>query len=163
MADIPLTNEIHQKWEPAAKSAASIGRFSFTVFHVWPHIFDTGLLERDLSMYCVIWDVSATQTEVVSTCKGHYRSKKHGREVFYHAPKTAACFAKALIAARLPHIVEEGEVSAFLPAAEAQFADLTFLAMSTGLPLSLVCSLIVRHLGDKHHAAMYAKSELMGN
>jgi hypothetical protein len=68
-----------------------------------------------------------------------------------------------MIAARLPHLVEGAEVSAFVPTAEAQFADLGFQIFGAELPLSLVCGLCALHSGDQNQALMYAKAELTGN
>jgi hypothetical protein len=163
LADIPFANEIWSKWEPAAAFAAESGDFMFTIFHVWPGIYDIQLLERALSLWHVTWDVSDTQPELISMCFGKYSIEKGGRRVFYNTPKTAKCYAKGLIATRLPHLVEGAEVAASLPAAEEHFDDLMFQIMGCGLPLSLVCSLCARHLGDKHQASVYARGELLGN
>jgi hypothetical protein len=162
LADIPFANEIWSKWEPAASFAAESGDFAYTFFHVWPLIYDTQLLERALSLWHVTWDVSETQPELISGA-GKYSIEKDGRRVFYNTPKTAKCYAKGLIATRLPHLVEGAEVAASLPAAEEQFGDLTFQITGCGLPLSLVCSLCAWHLGDKYQAPVYARGELIGN
>ena len=82
---------------------------------------------------------------------------------FSCARKIAQCVAKALIAARLPHLVEEAEVSAFLPTAEVHFSDLCFQSCFSGLSLSLLCSLCARNLGAKQHASTYAEAELTIN
>lgn len=109
------------------------------------------------------WDLSETQSELVSMCYQPYSIEKDGHQSFYNIPKTAWCFVKALIAARLPHLVEETEVLALLSAAELQFADLSFQTHFTGLPLALGCSLCARHLGDRDQASVYAKEELLRN
>jgi hypothetical protein len=163
LADIPFANEIWSKWEPAAAFAAESGDFMYTIFKVWPLIYDTQLLERALSLWHVTWDVSETQPELISMCVGKYSIEKDSRRVFSNTPKTAQCYAKGLIATRLPHLVEGAEVSALLPAAEEQFDDLRFQLAGCGLPLSLVCSLCARHLGDRHQASVYARGELIGN
>jgi hypothetical protein len=135
----------------------------FTIFHVWPLIYDTQLLERALSLWHMTWDVSETQPELISMCVGKYSIEKDSRRVFYNTPTTAECSAQGLIATRLPHLVEGAEVPALLPAAEEQFGDLVFQTLGCGLPLSLVCSLCARHLGDRHQASVYARGELIGN
>jgi hypothetical protein len=163
LADIPFANEIWSKWEPAASFAAESGDFAFTIFHVWPGIYDIQLLERALSLWHVTWGVSETQPELISTCYGKYSIEKDGRRVFCNTPKTAKCYAKGLIATRLPHLVEGAEVSALLPAAEEQFSDVWFQIAGCDLPLSLVCSLCARHLGDRHQASVYARGELIDN
>ena len=163
LADIPFANEIWSKWEPAASFAAESGDFTYTIFNVWPLIYDTQLLERALSLCRVSWDVSETQPELISMCFGKYSIERDGRRVFYNTPKTAKCYAKGLIATRLPHLVEGAEVAALLPAAEEQFGDLIFQIGGCGLPLSLVCSLCARHLGDRQQASVYARGELIGN
>jgi hypothetical protein len=117
-------------------------------------------------MYRVTWDVSETHTELVSSCAGtNWRRRcEDGREVFYHTPKTVQCYAKGLIAARLPHLVEQAEVPGLLLTAEAQLRDNTFqIGVSVGLPLSLVCGVCALHLRDKNQALVHAKSDLMGN
>lgn len=163
VADIPLANEIIKKWEPALEYAAKRKNFQYTVFFVWPLIHDSQLLERVLTISGVAWDVSETHPVAVSTCSGQYSIQKDGLEAFFHNIKTAQCLVKGLIAARLPHLTEGAEVSNFLLPAEAQFADLTFQYGGSGLPLSLVCSLVAQHFGDKKQASKYAKTELMGN
>ena len=168
VANIHLLNSIWTKWEAAALFAVEHGHIHFTWANVWPIIDDARLLERALSMYRVTWDVSETQSEIASmTALFSYYDEKDGREVFSNRPKTAKCFTRALIAACLPHLVQKAEVSAFLPTAEAQFADWFFTTASgTGPSLSLVCSLCANHVvGDKskNQALMYAKTELMGN
>ena len=65
-----------------------------------------------------------------------YSTEKDGRKLFSYARKTAQCIAKALIATRLPHLVEEAEMAAFLPTAVAQFPDLCFQIFHCALPLS---------------------------
>jgi hypothetical protein len=161
VADMQLTNDIWKKWEPAALFAANSGNFQYTIFAVWPIICDTRLLQRTLLMSRVTWAVAETQPELISACIGKYSIKKDGHEAFYNEPETAQCFAKGLIAARLPHLVEEAELLAFLPAAQAQFADLAPLSWGTGLPLSLVCSLCAQNLEDKKQASTYAKAALV--
>jgi hypothetical protein len=164
IADIPLVDEIFRKWEPALAFAAKKGHFRYTVFCVWPVIHDSRLLERVLSMSDVAWDVPENHATLVSTCTGKYSIHKDGRDIFYHNIKTAQCLVKGLIATRLPHLVEGAELSDFLLTAEAQFGDLMFqICGSTGLPLSLLCSLVAQHLGDKKLASKYAKVELIGN
>jgi hypothetical protein len=163
LADIPFANEIWFKWEPAASFAAESGDFAFTIFHVWPLIYNTQLLERALSLWHVTWDLSETQPELISMCLGKYSMQQDGRRVFYNTPNTAKCYAKGLIATRLPHLVEGAEVAVSLPAAEEQFRDLAFQILGCGLPLSLISSLCARHLGDRHHALVYARGELIGN
>ena len=169
VADIHLLNSIWTKWEAAALFAVEHGHIHMTWANVWPIIDDARLLERALSMYRVTWDVSETQSEIASMTvfPTSYYDEKDGREMFSNRPKTAKCFTKALIAARLPHLVQQAEVSAFLPTAEAQFADWYFTTTSgTGPTLSLVCSLCANHVvGDesKSQALMNAKTELMGN
>jgi hypothetical protein len=163
-ADIPFTYKTWAKYETAALFANRSGKHQTTVFHVWPLICDTRLLARVLSMCRMTWSVSITHTELVSTCYMGYSSiTKDGREAFCMTPKTAQCVVKALVAARLPHLAEKADVLAFLPAAEAQFADLTRQLWGSGLPLSLICSLAARHLGGNKQMLMYAKEELMGN
>jgi hypothetical protein len=162
VADISLTNESWDRWEPAMQFAADNGDFHQTTFSAWPLIYDARLLKRALSVCRVTWDVSETHPEFASVCHLHYSIEKDGRGVFQQAPKTAKCLAKGLIAARLPHLVEQAEVPTFLSAAEAQFADLVS-RFYTGLPLSLICSLCARHLGDNTQASMYAKTELTRN
>jgi len=120
------------------------------------------LLQRALSVCRVTWDVSETHPEFASVCHFHYSIEKDGCEVFNQAPQTAKCLAKGLIAARLPHLVEQAEVPAFLSTAEAQFADL-ISQFTTGLPLSLICSLCARYLADNKQASMFAKEELTRN
>jgi hypothetical protein len=163
IADIPFTNEIWAKWVPAALNAAKNRNFAFGVFFVWPLIHDTQLLQRTLSMCNVTWDVSETHPELILMCVSNYSLEKDGRRACYHAPKTAQCYAKALIAARLPHLVEGAEVPALFPIAEAQFHDVVFQVNGAGLPLGLLCSLCAGHLGDNHQALVYAKEELIRN
>ena len=160
IADIPLTDDSWAKWGPAALFAANNGNFQFTIFYSWSLIYDTRLLQRALSMTRVTWDVPETHPEFASVCFFNYSIEKDGRAAFSQAPKTAQCVAKSLIAARLPHLVEQSEVSAFLPTAEAQFADLVSQKYGTGLPLSLICSLCARQLGSNKHASVYANAEL---
>jgi hypothetical protein len=165
VADVQLVDEIWAKWESAALFEIGSGNLNM-YYHInnnWPLIHDNLLFARTLAMYHVTWDVTDTQTELITRCAGNYTIEKDGREVFFLAPKTAQCLAKSLLAARLPHLVEEAEVATFLPTAEAQFVDLVFQVFGTGAPLSLVCSLIARHLRDKRQASMYAKAELIGN
>jgi hypothetical protein len=142
---------------------AGCGHFQYTVTEVWPLIYDPRLLERALSMYRVTWDVPETHAELVSNCTGTWRRIHDGREFFYNTPKTAQCIAKGLIAARLPHLVEQAEVPGLLLTAEARFRDNLFQKGSSGLPLSLVCGVCALLLGDKSQALMHAKSELVGN
>jgi hypothetical protein len=158
-ADIPLTNDIWLHWETAALFAVELGDSEGV--EAWPLIYDVRFLERALSMCHVNWDVS--EAELASMCFGSYRLEKDGREVFYNTPKSAQCITKSLIAARLPHLVEKAEVHVLLAMAEVQFADLWFESGTTGVSLSVICSVITQHLGDKHHALMYAKTELTSN
>jgi hypothetical protein len=162
VANVTLTDNVWTKWEAAA--IFSINHSHIRFFHWnWLLIHDTRLLERALSMCHVTWNVSETQSEVIGMCGGAYTLQKNGHEAFYNTPKAAQYLAQGLLAAQLPHLVEEAEVPGLLPAAEAQFDDVIFQLYGTGVPLSLVCSLIARHLGDRSQALMYAKAELMSN
>jgi hypothetical protein len=97
------------KWETAAIFETARGELPvYNIFHCWPLIHDTRLLERVLSLYHVTWNVPETHSGLVSMCHGKYNIEKDGRKAFYNAPKTAQCFAKGLIAARLPHPLEVG-------------------------------------------------------
>jgi hypothetical protein len=161
IADIRLFDEAWLIWESAASFAANSNNTrALAVFNVWPLIQDARLLQRALSIWRVAWGAPATLAEMTAMSAGEYSMEKNRHQVFCYQPKTAQCLVSGLIAARLPHLVEKSEVVAFLPTAEAQFRDLVFQIFSTGLPLSLVCSLVARHLGEKHQAAMHAKAEL---
>lgn len=154
-ADMQLTNETWRKWESALL-------FASTSLHsvdpvIWPLIHDPQLLERALSIRRVTWDVSEESSSF------HVAFRFSIGRVFCYARKTVKCIAKGLIAARLPHRVEEAEVDAFLPTTAAQFSDVCFQIWNSALPLSLVCSLCARHLEKKEQATTYAKAELTGN
>jgi hypothetical protein len=162
VADIPLASEIWQNWESAALFASAKGNFlQGSIIHVWPLIDDAGLLDRTLSMCRINWN--ASETQLVSMLFNNYSLEKDGVSVFHCAPKTVQCLVKCLIAGRLPHLVEQPELSAFLPAAEAQFDDLVFKIFGTGFSLRVVCSSIAKHLGDRQQALIYAKTEVISN
>jgi hypothetical protein len=108
----------------------------------------------------VSWNESETHTEWGALCLGNYNMERDGRELYYQSPKTAKCVVKALVAARLPHLVEEAEVLDFLPTAEAQFDDLIFNGFGVFEVLSLLCSLCAQQTDDTELASVYAKIAL---
>jgi hypothetical protein len=162
-ANIQLTNQIWAKWEAATLFASNNGSVVW-VFGSWSLMHDTRLLERILSMCHVTWDVREEQAELASMCQGRYSMVCRERgKVFFSTPEAIQHFAKAVIAARLPHLVEEAEASALLPAAETQFADLFFHIFGSGMCLGSICSLIAQHLGNKSQASLYAKAIMANN
>jgi hypothetical protein len=156
-ADIQLVDAIWLKWEEAALFSSNLGHCTYTIFTIFPHIHDTQLLQRALSMYHINWEVSETHAELNTMCTDTWDATP---ELFYSTVKTARCFAKAVIASRLPHLVEEAEVSAFLPTAEPQFRDLFFQEVGASTTLSLLGCLCAQHTGDEKAAVRYSKAEL---
>jgi hypothetical protein len=159
IADIPLTTEIWIKWESALLFASINGQCSG--IRALELIYDHRLLGRVLSICGISW--SASETHPAFQNSRRYSVGKGGYQAFYNAPKTLQYVARSVVAARLPHLVEEAEVYDFLATAEAQFADLSFQMLTAELPLSLVCSLCAWHLGDRKQALVYAKAELLRN
>jgi hypothetical protein len=176
VADLPMSNAAWSKWEGrtirifilqltcvylgAALVATKKGNFQYMAYYVLTRIYDTrsaSLLARALAMCSVTWDVSEVQAEALST--GHWSLEMEERVAFFQAPETTRAVLKAVVAAYLPHSVEKTELVAFLPIAEAQFADLNF-KYASGKLLSLLCSSCAQLLGDTQRATMYAAAEL---
>ena len=109
------------------------------IYHAFASIYDQAMLQHGMSLARVSWDTDESQPQLRSLCYMAWTAEQDGRCLFFNTPRTAAAYVKALIAARLPHRVEQKEVAAFLPIVDSQYRDLVFQSMCLSPPLSAVC------------------------
>jgi hypothetical protein len=164
-ADIPRLCSTNAKWEEGwarfkAKSGSDYRFLSSIIVGVAPCFHEPARLQRVLLAVGVI----PTQAEYpFLDDKMHWTMDEGDGAVFFAAPETTATYVRCVVAARLPHLVQPGEVESWLGPVDRLQLDLMFQILFLSEGISTLASVIAQQLGDWREAASHDRALLAWN